>query len=155
MAPSQSQSGGKKRQEPAVEKGFLTKTRGALYKDKTVDAKEEKSASTEQERKQTKEGEEAGEERRDPEKEAAWQKTMADRAQKQAERQEVERKEREARKLAYEKKKNDDGFGKGWSSRPKTKKSFQDWDNFDADAEMDRIEDEDRKSRGLNEVEIR
>merc|ERR1711970_688296 len=91
----------------------------------------------------------------DPVKEAEWQKTMADRAKRNSDRQEQERKEREERKKAYQKKKNSDGFGQGWNARPKTKKSFQDWDKFDADEELDRIEDEDRRSRGLNDVEIR
>ena len=53
------------------------------------------------------------------------------------------------------KKKNEDGFGSGWSSKQKKVRNYSDWDNFDADAEMDLIEDEDRRSRGLNDVEIR
>jgi len=65
-----------------------------------------------------------------------------------------EREDREQRKVAYAKKKNDDGFGGAWKKKPKKMRSMEDWDSFDADAEMDRIEDEDRKSRGLDAREI-
>merc|ERR1719261_1701426 len=80
---------------------------------------------------------------------------MSERDKQHRAREERERAEREERKQAYAKKKNEDGFGTGWSARQKKIRTFDDWDSFDADAEMERIEDEDRRSRGLNDVEIR
>merc|ERR1712070_1336337 len=56
---------------------------------------------------------------------------------------------------AYKKKKIEDGIGKAWDARPKKMRTMEDWDKFDVDEELDAIEDEDRRSRGLDDREIK
>jgi len=100
-------------------------------------------------------GSEEDEAKAKTEKEQQWERAQADR-KKVFEAQKAEEKiQRDERKEAYNKKKIEDGFGQAWNDRPKKLRAMEDWDKFDVDAELDSIEEEDRRSRGLSDHEIR
>ena len=79
---------------------------------------------------------------------------MQDRAEKLRRKEAEDKKLREERKAAYQKKKIEDGFGKPNQVRKKVR-PMEDWNNFNVDEELERIEDEDRRCRGLDDSEIR
>lgn len=144
--------------KPEVKKGFLSSSQG-LGDSRSV-VKAEASETGEPEDSDVVEVlEESDEERRarrkKEEADRKYQENMKARQKKLDENAKKEREDRKERAEAYQKKKLEDGFGQTWQKKQKKMRSMEDWDSFNVDEELDRIEDEDRMSRGLNEQEIR
>jgi len=154
---------------PSVKKGFLKDSNAGLGDTRSdtpatdndqsaeeATTKEEENKEETEEERQSRLEKEAREKKEKEEADRRYEESKRERAKQHKEREKRERAEREERKSAYAKKKIEDGWGKAkWNQKPAKQRELGDWDNFDIDAECEEIEDEDRRSRGLNDVEIR
>ena len=114
-------------------------------KHKEEEARVQLDDEEEAQRKQNQEGEKKKQE--EAKKAAIEQK----RAKERAARREKEVQDRKERAIAYQ---QELAAAAGRANKSKAMKSNADWDKFDVDEELTRIEDEDRRTRGLNDKEI-
>jgi len=111
--------------------------------------KEEKArVQLEEEEAQRKQKEEAEKKKQEEAKEAAIEQK---REKERAARRDKEVQDRKERAIAYQ---QEVAAAAGRANKSKPMKSNADWDKFDVDEELTRIEDEDRRTRGLNDKEI-
>merc|ERR1711957_212562 len=114
--------------------------------------KEEKArVQLEEEEAQRKQKEEAEKKKQEEAKEAKEAAIEQKREKERAARRDKEVQDRKERAVAYQ---QEVAAAAGRANKSKPMKSNADWDKFDVDEELTRIEDEDRCTRGLNDKEI-